>query len=128
MVYDDDKSSLQDLLARDGAYTIHEINIHALALECYKASRNIGPSLLNDIIKVSDYHGPNIRIKGPFAKSRIDSVKFGENSLKFLGTKIWELVPKEIKDTDTLHKFKVLIKTGYQSHVHAGYARHMSID
>ena len=110
MVYDDDKSSFQDLLARDGAYTIHERNIQALAIECYKASRNIGPSLLNDIFKVSDYQGPNLRNKGPFAKSRIDSVQFGENSLKFLGTKIWELVPKEIKDTDTLDKFKVLIK------------------
>ena len=105
MVYGDDKSYFQDLQGRDGAYTIHERHTQALALEW-----NIGPSLLNDIFKVSDYQGPNLRNKGPFAKSRIDSVQFGENSLKFLGTKIWELVPKEIKDTDTLDKFKVLIK------------------
>ena len=32
MVYDDDKSSFQDLLSRDGAYTIHERNIQALAV------------------------------------------------------------------------------------------------
>ena len=110
MVYDDDKSSFQDLLARDGAYTIHDRNIQALALECYKASQNIGPSLLNDIFKVSDYHGPILRNKGPFVKSRIGSVHFGENSLKFLGPKIWELIPNVIKDVDTLDKFKVLIK------------------
>ena len=110
MVYDDDKSSFQDLLSRDGAYTIHERNIQSLAIECYKASRNIGPSLLNDIFKVTEYQGPNLRNKGEFVRPSISSVHFGENSLKFLGAKIWDIVPQEFKDVDTVDRFKVLIK------------------
>ena len=110
MVYDDDKSSFQDLLTRDGAYTIHERNIQSLAIECYKASRNIGPSLLNDIFRIADYQGPNLRNKGEFVRPSISSVHFGENSLKFLGAKIWDIVPKEFKDVDTVDRFKVLIK------------------
>ena len=45
-----DRSSFRDLLSKDGAYTIHERTLQVLAVECYKASQNIGPSLLNDII------------------------------------------------------------------------------
>ena len=49
MVYADDTSTFKELLSRDGAYTIHEKNIQALAIECFKVFRNLGPSLLDDI-------------------------------------------------------------------------------
>ena len=57
-----------------------------------------------------EYQGPTLRNKAEFVKPSISSVHFGENSLKFLGSKIWELIPNEIKDVDELETFKVLIK------------------
>ena len=82
-----------------------------LAVECYKASRNIGPSLLNDIFQNTNYAGPTLRNKGEFVKPSINSVHFGENSLKYLGSKIWDLIPKTYRDIDKLDRFKQVIKT-----------------
>ena len=109
MVYDDDTSSFQELLAKDGAYTIHERHIQLLAIECYKTYRNIGPVLLNDIFERTNYVGPNLRNKSDFVVPSISSVHFGENSLKYFGAKIWTLIPLEIREVDTLAQFKTLI-------------------
>ena len=110
MVYDDDTSTFGELLIMDGSCTIHERNIQYLAIELYKAFNNIGPPLLNDIFKLSSYKGPKLRNKEEFTRQTISTVHFGENSLKYLGAKIWNLIPIEIKDVDTLEQFKVLIK------------------
>ena len=88
MIYDDDNSTFRDLLVKDRAYTIHERNIQSLAIECFKAYKNIGPSLLHDIFRRADYDGPILRKKSYFIKPTISSVQFGENSLKILGSKI----------------------------------------
>ena len=49
MVYDDDKSTFNELLVRDGSFTIHERNIQSLAIEMFKVKTKIGPTLLEDI-------------------------------------------------------------------------------
>ena len=110
MVYDDDTSTFKELLVKDRAYTIHERNIQTLAIQCFKVINKLGPSLLDDIFTISEYNGPQLRNKGDFVKPSISSVHFGENSLKHLGPKIWDIIPIEIKSVDTLERFKSLIK------------------
>ena len=109
MVYDDDTSTFRELLIKDGAYTIHERNLQYLAIECYKAYKDVGPRILKDIFKVANYEGPQLRNKGEMIIS-ISSVHFGENSLKYLGAKIWSLIPLSMKQINTLEQFKILIK------------------
>ena len=36
--------------------------------------------------------------------------KYGEKSLEYFGTLIWNLLPKDIKEVDNVDKFKSLIK------------------
>ena len=110
MVYDDDTSTFGELLVKDRAYTIHERNIQSLAIECYKAFKHLGPTLLNDIFELSSYEGPTLRNKKEFINPSISTVHFGENSLKYLGPKIWNLIPEEIKYVDTLEQFKIQIR------------------
>ena len=106
MVYDNDTSTFKELLECDRTYTIHERNIQTLAIECFKALNKVGPSLLDDIFTVSEYKGPQLRNKGAFVKPSISCVHFGENSLKYLRSKIWDIIPIEIKSVSTLEKFK----------------------
>ena len=40
----------------------------------------------------------------------VKSVKYGTESISFLALKIWEILPNEIKDSDTLQIFKAKIK------------------
>ena len=40
----------------------------------------------------------------------VTSVRYGTESISFLAPKIWEILPNEIKDSDTLQIFKAKIK------------------
>ena len=64
---------------------------------------------MQDIFVLSNCNGPELRSKG-FNKPNIQSVNFGENSLKYLGSKIWDLIPMDMKNVSTLEQFKALIK------------------
>ena len=110
MVYDDDISNFTDLLQRDGAFTIHQRNIQSLAIEMFKVKTKCGPSLLEDIFELRKYNGPSLRAKSDFVKPNINTVHYGEDSLKYFGCLIWELIPKEIKCADNIDIFKLLIK------------------
>ena len=41
----------------------------------------------------------------------INSVLHGENSVRYLGPKIWDITPGELKSLESLGKFKSAIKT-----------------
>ena len=53
----------------------------------------------------SDLRGNNF-----LEKRRVNEVRYGTESISFLGPKIWELLPNEIKDSDTLQIFKAKMK------------------
>ena len=43
-------------------------------------------------------------------RRRVKSVRYGTESISSLAPKIWEILPNEIKDSDTLQIFKAKIK------------------
>ena len=49
-------------------------------------------------------------MKRDFIRDNINTVHYGEDSLKNLGYLIWEHVPSEIKECSTLSEFKNNIK------------------
>ena len=110
LVYTDDMSTFEELLKRDGAFTIHQRNIQCLAIEMFKVKNRMGPTLLGDIFIVREYYGPTLRTNSDFIIPNINSVHFGENSLQYFGGKIWNLIPSNIKNTNNLECFKSLIR------------------
>ena len=110
ILYRDDISSFEELLDRDGSFTVHQRNIQSLAIEMYKAKNNLGPSLLKDIFVERQYNGPTLRSNTYFVKPSINSVHFGKDSLRFFGNTIWNLLPNEMKIMVNFNKFKTLIK------------------
>jgi len=110
LLYDDSESSFQQLLAIDKTFTIHETNIQKLMIEMYKAKARDGPSLLQDIFKDPCYNGPSLRNGKHFIKPNIRTQKYGEKSLEYFGTLIWNLLPMEIKEANSIGKFKTMIK------------------
>ena len=46
-----------------------------------------------------------------FGRENIRTVHFGLQSVRCIGPKIWELVPSNIKYSNSLRKFKKLIKS-----------------
>ena len=58
-----------------------------------------------------------------FEKRKVYSVYQGTESLSFLGPKIWDLVPVELKQSETLYSFKLKIKNWVLLNVYEEYVK-----
>ena len=48
IVYDDQQSSYENLLAKDGSTSVHQNNLQILAIELYKRLNDISPEIMKD--------------------------------------------------------------------------------
>ena len=63
----------------------------------------MAPDITNDIFeKKKKYHITS----GTFYPKKIKSVYYGSETTLYLGPKIWNLVPKSIKDSANVNNFK----------------------
>ena len=69
----------------------------------------MSPDILRELFipKISSY---NLRRSNTFKRCQVHSVYHGTESLSFLGPKIWDLVPLELKQLESLEVFKLKIK------------------
>ena len=110
-VYKDDRCSFEELLIRDNSVTIHHRNIHAVAIELFKCCNNEQIEIMNDIfIKNSELNIRQTRSQNDFIRPQVNSVHYGDDSLKYFGARIWEIIPDEIKMCTQLSEFKAKIK------------------
>ena len=109
ITYNDSKSTFEELLSKDNSVSIHHRNLQVLATEMYKIKNDMAPELLNAIFqnRTLPY---NLRTNLSFSVRQVHSVYHGTESLSFLGPKIWELVPEDIKQSESLEIFKNKIK------------------
>ena len=61
--------------------------------------------------------------KNDFFLSQVNTVHYGHASLRYLGCKIWGLVPECIKMSQSVAQFKNQLNTGYRRLVHADCVR-----
>ena len=109
ITYQDNASTFQELLNKDNSVSIHHTNLQVLAAEMFKIHRGSSPEILREtfVCKTSSY---NLRRNDTFEKHKVHSAYHRAESLTFLGSKIWDLVPVDLKQSETLHSFKLKIK------------------
>ena len=112
IVYNDYESTFDQLLETDGSFTIHQRNIQTLAIEMYKTKMDANPSFMKNIFVEKRETGHNLRSGSvqDFESMNIKKVHMGEDTLRFLGCKIWKLIPTEIKELESLNQFKIKIR------------------
>ena len=71
--------------------------------------QGISPPLLNEVF-VARQCSYELRGNNFLERRRVKSVRYGTESISSLAPKIWEILPNEIKDSDTLQIFKAKIK------------------
>ena len=110
IAYNDRYSSYQELLEKDNSVTIHQKNLQVLAVEMFKIDKKLSPDILNEIFlkKTTTY---DFRNKNNFERRKVNSVYNGTESLSFLGPKIWDLVPPELKELESFDIFKKKVKS-----------------
>ena len=96
LVYNDYKSSFDQLLKNDKTISIHHRNIHYLAIEMYKVKNDLSPIFMSEIFEQKS--GRKTRMENDFARPNVNSVYKGENSLRSFGTIVWNIMlPKKLK-------------------------------
>ena len=110
IVYNDYLSSFDELLEKDGFYSVHHSNIQTLAIEMYKVLHDSSQTLTSNLFKIKTYNGPSLRTINPFSQPQVRTVLNGQNSLRYMGPVIWNLVPNDIKNVESLEEFKKLIR------------------
>ena len=77
--------------------------------EMYKTINNLTPFGMIEIFPDRMYKGPNIRSQTDFEIPHVNSVK-GQETLRCLRPKIWDIIPRNIKKASSLTIFKNKIK------------------
>ena len=108
LVYDR-QSTFDEPLDKDKSFSIHHRNLEVLATEMYKVYSNIVSDIMNDIFEKSEI-SYNIWNNCNFFPRNIKSVYHVSETISYLGPKIWDLVPENIKDLENNISFKAKIK------------------
>ena len=83
MVYNDDRSSYDELLLKDNTVTIHQRNLHKLTVGIFKFKHNLAPARLNDIFQTTS-HEYNLRGKNMFKSKKVSAVFNGTTNIESL--------------------------------------------
>ena len=99
-----------DLLEIDNSVSVHHRNIQVLATELYKFVNGLFLKLVSDWFKLNNMTLYNTRNRSTFYSRPVRTVLGGTVSLSHLGPKIWEFVPRDMKNISSLTAFKKAIK------------------
>ena len=76
----------------------------------FKLSRGLDSEIVIELFQFREQIPYELRQRYQFQIPLVYSVFSGRASLKFLGPKIWALVPDEMKQLESLGKFRNVIK------------------
>ena len=83
-VYSDYNSSFNELLDKDGSFTIHQRNVQGLATEIYKYLHGLSPAILNEVFKVNETIPYDLRMRNELYARNPKTVRYGTETISFL--------------------------------------------
>ena len=86
LIYNDHISSFEELLSKDGTFTIHEQNIQNLAIEMFKALNDLSTPEFSELFQLNESLHV-LRSNGPqkLCIPNINFVRFGKGSIRYFG-------------------------------------------
>ena len=110
LVYQNKNLSFSELIELDNAVTIHQRNLKVLVTEIFKVKNNLSLEIMKQVFDCQEPYY-NLRSEtSQFGRENIKTTHYVIQSVKFLGPKIWTIVPQNIKNCKSWQEFKKLIK------------------
>ncbi len=107
-LFDDYESDYEHLLSLANKPTIEVRKLRFLAIEIFKTINELNPSFMTKIFTLNTERIASRKVLK--VKSQA-SRRYGTNSLRSLGPRIWNALPLEIRTCEHLNTFKALINT-----------------
>ena len=102
IIYDNNRTTFEEVLAKDNSVSVHHNNIHAISTAMYKVANGISPEIMNEVSKLREETHYYLRHTAQFLVDLINNVFNGSESALYLGPKIWEQILTAIKNKDSL--------------------------
>ena len=110
IVYSDKTSDFSELLENDCSASIHYENIRQLATDNFTVSKDLCPKIVKGLFQFRKEIPYNFRKRSQLHIPPVRTAFSGTESITFLGPKIWELIPDEMIELESLWEFKRAIK------------------
>ena len=104
-LYSDFDSTYDELLQKGNHKSVLVLLMHSMAIEVYKCIKGISPYFMSSLFTQQD-HRYHMRNENALTLPSFSTIKYGYNSFRYLGAKIWNHLPNGIKDSSTLSIFK----------------------
>ena len=75
----------------------------------FKVYRNMSPTIFSELFRWRDI-SYNLRSNSNFLVPNVKSLFHGSDSISYIGPKIWDVVPLELKELTCLSAFKKVLK------------------
>ena len=113
IAYQDHNSKFNKLLAKDGSFKLHDRNLQKLLIEIFKVKMKLAPEIMNEVFDFIECRYP-LRNELRFKSRNIRTVRYGIETVAFVGSRIWSNMPNELKESTSLNEFWSKIKTWKQ--------------
>ena len=97
-MYNDYKSTFENLLELDNSVSIHHRNIRLLSIELYKVKHNLSNQVMSELFNLRNINY-DFRSQTDFELGPIYTTGYGVRSLKYFAPKIWNVVPIDIRNS-----------------------------
>ena len=111
LVYQNNILLFSELLEKDNFVTMHQRNLQLLATEVFKLKNGLAPEIMKEVFEIQN-PADNFRLEAThFKRENIKTTHYGIQLARYLGQKIWDIVPNNKKNYSSLNKFKNNIRS-----------------
>ena len=120
IIFTDYESNYDTLLQRSGRPLLYVSRLRAVALETYKTIKKQNPQFLQDLFVPKENHY-DLRNGSQMIQPNVRTEKYGLNSFRYQGSKLWNSLPPDMKLAASASIFKNLLLKWYGQKCSCGF-------